>query len=58
MLVRGVLVQAGLARDVLVRGVLVRVGLVRAMLVGALLEWYVLKVALLERTEVDRALLV
>jgi hypothetical protein len=28
------------------------------MLVGALLERYVLKVALLERTEVDRALLV
>jgi hypothetical protein len=33
VLVRGVLVRAGLARDVLVRGVLVRAGLVRAMLV-------------------------
>jgi hypothetical protein len=46
-----VLVRAGLGRGVLVRGVLVRVGLV-----GALLERYVPKVPLLERTEVDRAL--
>jgi hypothetical protein len=35
---------------------MVRTRLVRAVLVGALLERYVLEVALLQMTEVDRAL--